>query len=143
MVFRLIGLDLKIQAVPSIVAGVLPAVLQAASPAMAIAGALGGAVNRANQQPTTLPVGGSSASNGTQTTQSASLTAASNLQQSVLDPAYVAAATLTPLLTTFFEFLGGNKGSIDWNKFSDAPAAVKLEASVKEEPHGATWLWGT
>lgn len=131
---------LQVQAVPAIVAGVLPAVLQASNPGAAIAGALGGALNKSNQPVSTTATGAGGSGNAPQTVISQSPT---TLQQSVLDPAYASAATVKPILDTFYEFLGGEKGEIDWDKLSDAPpAATEGSANSKPLPQGVTFVLG-
>lgn len=39
--------------------------------------------------------------------------------QQAQDPAYPAAKELTDLVNHFFEFLGGDKGTVDWTKFEE------------------------
>ncbi|KAL8924494.1 MAG: hypothetical protein Q9172_002659 [Xanthocarpia lactea] len=113
-----------LQAVPAIIGAVLPAVLQAINPATAVANALGASKNKSNQS-TVAPQ------------------ATAELQQSVLDPAYASAATVKSILETFYEFLGGEKGEINWDKLSDAPpAATDSESPAKSGDQGVSFLLG-
>ncbi|KAL8907064.1 MAG: hypothetical protein Q9171_006011 [Xanthocarpia ochracea] len=113
-----------IQAVPVIVGGILPAVLQAANPAAAVANALGASMKKSNQS-TIAPQ------------------ATTELQQSVLDPAYASAAIVKPILELFYEFLGGEKGEVNWDKLSDAPpAATDSSTSPKSVEQGVSFLIG-
>ena len=123
----------QLQAMPSIIGGILPAVLQAANPATAVANALGASMNKFNQSTAAPGLEGASA-----TPQ-----AATELQQSVLDPAYASAALVKPILDIFYEFLGGEKGEINWDKLSDAPPAETDSATPpKSVNQGVSFLLG-
>lgn len=55
----------------------------------------------------------------TRTSQGAAIRSekAAAISQSAGDPAYAVAKEIIALVTAFYEFLGGEKGSIDWEKF--------------------------
>ncbi|KAI1342876.1 hypothetical protein F5Y15DRAFT_371283 [Xylariaceae sp. FL0016] len=106
------------QALPGIVAGVLPAVLAASNPMSAVSLAVGSA---AKQNPLGAAavgvINGQGQANGN--------VPANGQQQrampSVEDPSYVAAAAIRDLVNHFYEFMGGDAGEIDWSKFKEAP----------------------
>jgi hypothetical protein len=97
---------------------------------MAIGQALGGALKGANGQ-----------QNGNGANQQQQGNAAATVPQHAGDdPAVNAATQLTPLLNTYYEFLGGEKGKIDWTKFSNDPPTDPEAAKTDQ---GVSWLLGT
>ena len=120
------------QAVPNIIAGVIPAIMAAANPMGAIAMTAGsgisGSLKMPNGMPTQATAPGASnmavAEKGAATIQAAS------------DPAFAAAKEIMALVTSFYEFLGGETGMIDWEKFEEPKAK-------SEKPSGLSYLSAT
>ena len=54
------------------------------------------------------------------------------------DPVYAAAGELRGLVTHFYEFLGGETGTIDWAKFEEPK-----EGSTVDTPSGTSYLSAT
>ena len=53
------------------------------------------------------------------------------------DPSYATAIVSRELISTFFDFLGGEKGTVDWSKFSE----VKSD-NAAGTPAGITYFLG-
>ena len=53
-------------------------------------------------------------------------------------PSYAAAGELRDLVTHFYEFLGGEKGSIDWTKFEEPK-----DGDASANPSGTSYLLAT
>ena len=56
--------------------------------------------------------------------------------QAASDPAFAAAKEIIALVTSFYEFLGGETGTIDWEKFEEP----KIKS---EKPSGLSYLSAT
>lgn len=54
------------------------------------------------------------------------------------DPSYAAAGELRDLVTHFYEFLGGEKGNIDWAKFEEPK-----DEDTSSTPSGTSYLLAT
>lgn len=130
-----------VQAGPSIIAQALPAMLAASNPMTGV-NALAGAFGQAAKQ------GAVNAPGGSETAKALINSAAP--QNSALappnvtppaDPAYSAAAMLSPFLTSLNSYLttGPNKG-VDWAKFKDQPPKASGAKSTEEGTKGLTWL---
>ncbi|KAI0206632.1 hypothetical protein F4808DRAFT_466642 [Astrocystis sublimbata] len=128
------------QALPGIVAGVLPAVLAASNPLSAIGQLAGGVAGNAAKQgalngtglvPPT-PASDSAPSNGT--------TAPKSLP-AVEDPSYAAAAAIRDLINHFYQFLGGEAGEIDWSKFKE-PIEDSETGATDTNPQGLSFFLG-
>ena len=106
-----------------------------AGPEMAAGG--GGANAGAKQ-------GNEGATNGTNGFTTPATTATAALEQRVAvaevasDPAYTAAGELRGLVTHFYEFLGGETGTIDWSKFEKPKGG-----STVDTPSGTSYLSAT
>jgi hypothetical protein len=59
-------------------------------------------------------------------------------QPAASDPAFAAAVVNRELISTFFDFLGGEKGTVDWSKFSEA----KSDKTAADTPAGITYFLG-
>ena len=118
------------QAVPSIVAGVLPAVLAAANPAYGISQAAGAAVKQGVNS-TAQAVVGQVAANG-----AADIAAANTpppVPTTAADPAYGAALGIKELTTHFYEYLGGEKGKFDMSKFKESESTGAADSAEPAE----------
>jgi hypothetical protein len=114
-----------LQAVPSIVGQVLPAVLAVSNPMMGVGMVLNGAAKQGAQG---APVAG--ATNGTGAIQE-------QQQALVADPSYAAAGLLCDLVTHFYQYLGADSGPVDWNKFEE-----KKDPNAPDTPAGISYFLG-
>ena len=122
------------QAMPHIIAGVLPAVLAAANPMAGVAMALGGAAKTNSIGAAAAP-----AQNGTQN-GTVPVNGTTQVGTATSDPAYTVAAELRPLVTMFYEFLGGETKKPDWSKFAEP---TETEGAKKDEQSGTAYFLGT
>ena len=114
-----------------------------AGPAMA---AGGGEAKAGAKQGNTEATNGAngSATNGANVSTTSATTATAALEQRVAvaevasDPAYTAAGELRGLVTHFYEFLGGETGTIDWSKFEEPKGG-----STVDTPSGTSYLSAT
>ncbi|KAJ5614566.1 hypothetical protein N7528_008220 [Penicillium herquei] len=117
------------QALPSIVAGVLPAVLAAANPAYGISQAAGAAAKQ-GANVTAQAVADQVAAKGTADTAAAN---APSVPTTAADPAYGAALGIKELTTHFYEYLGGEKGKFDMSKFKEPESTGAAETAEPAE----------
>jgi hypothetical protein len=120
-----------LQAVPSIVGAVLPAVLAAVDPFPRPANVLSAVMDKAGKgenpmKPIADKEPGSTQGHMPQTSQ-----------VNVTDPSYVVAGALRDLVTHFYEFLGGDNGPVDWAKFEE-----KTTHGLKDTPAGISYFLG-
>lgn len=100
-----------------------------------MAGGQGGAaaaIGNMNKQTPTAATGGT----GPQITSTDATAPAS--EQGADDPACEKASALLIYLSTFYEFLGGDSGTINWAKFEDGDSN-----SAESAGQGISWLLGT
>ncbi|KAF2853718.1 hypothetical protein T440DRAFT_287057 [Plenodomus tracheiphilus IPT5] len=120
-----------LQAVPSIVGAVLPAVLEAANPMAGVAKALSAGQNKGRRGGK--PVKRAPAND----TGSAQGHTPQPSQVAVVDSSYVAASALRDLVTHFYEYLGGDNGPVDWTRFEE-----KTSDAAKDTPTGISYFLG-
>ena len=116
------------QAMPHILAAALPAVLTMANPGAALAS---GVLGQLKQQPTST----------SQTQAQPQQTAAPAAAPTITDPSYAAAVTIRELANHFYEYLGGEKGAIDWSKWTSAPT-VLADGTTAAPTSGVTYIIG-
>ncbi|KAL2126681.1 hypothetical protein VTI74DRAFT_422 [Chaetomium olivicolor] len=123
------------QAVPTIIGGALMA---KANPlglaAGALAGQAGAGAGAAQNAPT----------NSTSTTSKG--TPQSQAQPPLADPAYATAATILDLVNHFYEYMGGEKGDIKWDKFKETTTTAGKHTdtdTATDGPQGLAYLLGT
>ena len=88
--------------------------------------------------------GNKGVTNGTNGSTTPATAATAALEQRIAvaevasDPVYAAAGELRGLVTHFYEFLGGETGTIDWSKFEEPK-----EGSTVDTPSGTSYLSAT
>lgn len=108
------------QAVPHIVAAVLPTVLAASNPLAGAALALKG--------PSAPPQVPNGAPNGT--VPNAPAGAIPQTAPTVQDPAYATATAISGQVSHFYDYLGGDTGPVDWSKFGKNPSDPNAPSGI-------------
>ncbi|KAH6842264.1 hypothetical protein B0I37DRAFT_194901 [Chaetomium sp. MPI-CAGE-AT-0009] len=137
------NLDTMIDKVP----GPWAAALQTAvsSFAQALPSILGAAASARN------PAAAGAALAAGQAGAAASNTASSGTPQTkvpvLADPAYATAATIQNLVNLYYEYLGGDKGNIKWDKFRETTTTDSKDTTTgddsKDTPQGLAYILGT
>jgi hypothetical protein len=138
------NLDKMIDKVPGPWAGVLQSVVTSFGQALP-------SIMAATIQAKTNPVGfaagvaagqaGGAAQNSSNASSGSQSQPASGAQNDLSDPAYATAALILDLVNHFYEYMGGDKGTIQWDKFRE-PASTTA-AKDGDTQQGLAYILGT
>lgn len=136
------NLDTMIDKVPGPWASVLQSAVT--SFAQAIPSLIGGAVMaKTNPLAAAGMLAGGAANNRTGQAGTAS-TSGSQPQAKFDDPAYATAAAILDFINHFWEYLGGDTGKINWDKFKETTAKTSTDANADADvPQGLAYILGT
>lgn len=113
-------------------------VIAGSNPLAGLAMAAGGGAKTGAKPANKGATNGANGSTTPATTAIAAVEQRAAVAEVATDPVYAAAGELRSLVTHFYEFLGGETGSIDWAKFEEPK-----EGSAVDTPSGTSYLSAT